>query len=399
MPAWRNALFLIASTAFCTSASAIIRCEINGKSVNPSNGAETAGLTGLLRCREEDTGKLQREQELQNGQYLGLERQYDREGRLVRERRVNERGNSQGRVAEFWPNGQLRREEFAENGRAQGPVRRFSEQGRLERLTFYGEGRELFYVEYNPAGQPTRLHCPAASVQPEDRALCGFDGAADTLLYTPSGVKAAQMRYEQGRLLASTEWDAGGVVAAQMLRENGRRVHRRYSTEDGKAVLREERIYDADDRALPDRRGALAQTRRWGASGQPTEQHTYAEGREVLLERWYLNGALRERTAVLGEGEEKGAAARIRRELYGDDGKLARREQLTAEQQPTGAQQVFHPNGRLAREDTYSSPDARGRTRLTARKEWSEDGQLQADDAILEDGSRQRKAGVGGLSS
>lgn len=389
MPLWRNALLLIAATTPWVGASAIVRCELNGKPVNPSNGAETAGLTGLLRCREEDTGRLQREQELQNGKFLGLERFYDREGRLARERRVNERGNSQGRVAEFWPNGQLRREELAENGRTQGPVRRFSEQGKLERLSFHGEGRELFYAEYNGAGQIMRLQCHAASVLPEDRKPCGFEGAVDTVLYTASGDKAAQMRYEQGRLLAATEWSAGGVLAAQQLRENGRRVHRQYTTEEGKAVLCEERIYEADERALPDRRGLLAQTRRWGASGQLTEQRAYVAGREVLLERWYLNGALRERTALSSEG----AAARILRELHDDEGQIARRERLTAEQQPTGVQQYYHPNGRLAREDTYGSPDAQGRTRLQARKEWDPDGQLQADDVLLEDGSRQHKAG------
>ena len=57
------AAFLIATLSISTGAEAIIRCEMNGKPVNTNNGAETAGLTGLLRCREEDTGRLQREQE------------------------------------------------------------------------------------------------------------------------------------------------------------------------------------------------------------------------------------------------------------------------------------------------------------------------------------------------
>ena len=365
---------------------------MNGKPVNPSNGAETAGLTGLLRCRDEDTGHLQREQELRGGKYLGLQRFYDREGRLQRERHVNERGNSQGRVAEFWPNGQLRREEFAENGRTQGPVRRLDAQGQLERLAFHADGCEQFYVEYNAAGQPTRLMCPAASVLPEDRPLCGFVGAAETVLHTASGAKAAQMRYEQGRLLTAMEWDAGGLLAAQMLFENGRRVHRRYSSENGKAVLREERIYEADDRPLAHRGGALAQVRQWGASGQLVEQRSYTAGRETLVERWYLNGALRERTALAGEGP----AARVLRELHGDDGRLARRERLTADRQPTGVQQHFHANGRIALEEGYGEPDARGRTRLQTRKEWDESGRLLADDVLLEDGSRQRKAGLTG---
>jgi len=380
---------LIAGIACATSASAIIRCEVNGQSGNPNNGAETAGLTGLMRCRDEDSGKLQREQELRHGKYLGVERFFDREGRVTRERTVNERGNSQGRVTEFWPNGQVKREETAENGRTQGPVWRFSEQGKLERVSFHAEGREQFVMEYNPAGQPTRLQCPSTGLFAEDRAPCGFADTADTVLYTSRGAKAAQVRYGQGRLLRSTEWDANGAMAAQQLRENGRRVHRQYSTEGDKVVLREERVFDADDRNLPDRRGALASWRRWGASAQIIEQRHFANGREVSLERWYLNGAVRERTSVQGEGEQ----ARTQRELFNDEGQRTQRQLLTAEQQPTGPQQVFHANGRLAREDVYSTPDDRGRTRLQSRKEWDEAGQLTADDTLLEDGSRQRKPG------
>jgi len=384
---------LIAGIAFTTGASAIIRCEVNGQSVNPNNGAETAGLTGLMRCRDEDSGKLQREQELHRGKYLGVERFFDREGRVTRERTVNERGNSQGRVAEFWPNGQLKREETAENGRTQGAVRRFSEQGTLERVSFHADGREQFVMEYNAAGQPTRLQCPSTSLFAEDRAPCGFAGAADTVLHSSRGDKAAQVRYEQGRLLSSTEWDTNGAMAAQQLRESGRRVHRQYSTEGDKVVLRDERVYEADDRHLPDRRGALASWRRWGASAQLIEQRHFANGREASLERWYLNGAVRERTSVQGEGEQ----ARTQRELFNDEGQRTQRQLLTIEHQPTGPQQAFHANGRLAREDVYSTPDARGRTRLQSRKEWDEAGQLTVDDTLLEDGSRQRKPG--GLAS
>jgi hypothetical protein len=58
---------------FCKLSSAIVRCELGGKGVNPNNGNETAGLTGILRCKDEDSGKLQREQELRNGKNIGLE--------------------------------------------------------------------------------------------------------------------------------------------------------------------------------------------------------------------------------------------------------------------------------------------------------------------------------------
>lgn len=388
------ALLLLALGTCATGANAIIRCEFNGKPVNPSNGAETAGLTGLLRCRDENTGQLQREQELKDGKYLGKERFFDREGKLLRERSVNERGNSQGRVAEFWPNGQLKREEFAENGSTVGAVRRFDANGRPERLSFHTGGQEQFVIEYNAAGQPTRLQCPRTSVLPEDRKPCGFEGAVDTPLFTSAGAKTGQVRYDQGRLLLSTEWTGEGLVAQQMLFEEGRRVHRSFFTEGGKSVLREERIFLPDEqRFLRDTRGPLHSLRRFGSSGQLTEQHSYADGREVLLERWYLNGAARERSTMTGTGE----AARIQRELRDDEGRLTRKETLTEQQQRTGVQQLFYPNGRLAQEDRYTAPDARGRTRLEARKQWDDSGKLLADDTILEDGSRQRKAG--GLDS
>jgi antitoxin component YwqK of YwqJK toxin-antitoxin module len=385
------ALFLIAACAYGTSAQAIIRCELNGQAINVSNGAELAGKSGLVRCRDDSTGQLQREKELRNGKFIGLERMFDREGRVQRERTVNERGNSHGRVVEFWPDGKVRREETADDGRTQGAVRRFDASGRVVRVSFHAEGQEQFYIEYNPQGQPTRLFCPRASVLPEDRKPCGFDGATDTLLYTESGARAAQLRYEKGQLLDATEWSSDGAISAQQRVEDGRRVHRNFYTDGGKSVLREERIFAPDDRSLRDTRGQLLSTKRFAASGQIIEQRRYAEGREVQVERWYQNGSLRERILWSGTG----AQARLLRESYRDDGALARRERLNADEWPVGTQQAFHPNGRLAVEEQYSEPDARGRTRPVARKQWDETGRLVADDILLEDGSRQRKAASG----
>ncbi|WP_235504113.1 MULTISPECIES: toxin-antitoxin system YwqK family antitoxin [unclassified Acidovorax] len=381
-------ILLIAASAYTSSVSAIIRCELDGQPLNVSNGAELAGKSGQVRCREEDTGHLQREQELRNGRFIGQERMFDREGRLLRERTVNERGNSQGRVVEFWPNGKVRREETVDNGRTQGAVRRYDASGRLERVSFHSDGEEVFHLEYNSKSQPMRLLCPRASVLPDDRKLCGFDGATDTELFAESGARSAQLRYDQGRVLSATEWSSDGVVAAQQSVVDGRRVHRSFYTEGGKSVLREERVFTPDERSLRDTRGQLLMTRRYGSSGQPIEQRNFEGGREVQVERWYLNGSVRERSTWSGTGPQ----ARLLREMYRDDGKLARRDQLNADQWPVGTQQAFHDNGRLAMEEQYATtPDARGRTRLTARKQWDDTGKLVADDIILEDGSRQRK--------
>jgi antitoxin component YwqK of YwqJK toxin-antitoxin module len=117
------------------------------------------------------------------------------------------------------------------------------------------------------------------------------------------------------------------------------------------------------------------------------EQVQYRDGVEARAERWYLNGSLKERVVLEGDG----AAARRMVENYDDAGKLQTRASTTLRGTRSGLQQSFHSNGKLAQEDIYSAPDARGNTRLTARKSWDETEALTADDEILEDGSRKKK--------
>jgi antitoxin component YwqK of YwqJK toxin-antitoxin module len=370
-----------------TPANAIIRCEINGKPINVSNGNETAGKSGLLRCTEEDTGQLQREQEMRNGQFIGLQRQYDREGKLSRERRVNERGNSQGVDRHFWPNGRVKTEETVENGQTAGIKKRYFENGKLEDLLFYQAGREVFAMAYYPEGYLYELRCPKTSVTPEDRKPCGFEGRQDTELLRSNGQRGALQTWEQGKLIASTTYREDGSLWWQYSREDGRRVQRMYSSADGKSVLREERVLEPDDALLTSGRGALLSRKQWGANEQLVEQVQYRDGVEARAERWYLNGSLKERVVLEGDG----AAARRMVESYDDAGKLQTRASTTLRGTRSGLQQSFHSNGKLAQEDIYSAPDARGNTRLTARKSWDETGALTADDEILEDGSRKKK--------
>jgi len=243
MSPYATATLLAAALALSTGAQAIIRCEMNGKPVNVNNGSETAGLTGLLRCREEDTGQLQREQELRGGKFLGTERFFDRSGKLVRERSVNERGNSQGPVREFWPNGQLKLEEQADNGDTRGVVRAFTQGGKPQRVGFMQDRQTVFSLEFNEQGQISRLQCPTTSVVADDRKPCGFEGRADTALYSAAGEKTGQRLYDNGRLLEATSLQADGKLASQHLFEGGQRVHRSFSSQgsaQGKSVLREE---------------------------------------------------------------------------------------------------------------------------------------------------------------
>jgi antitoxin component YwqK of YwqJK toxin-antitoxin module len=175
-----------------------------------------------------------------------------------------------------------------------------------------------------------------------------------------------------------------------MIFDQGRRVHRSFSLDNNagsKNVLREERVFESGEQPLNSTAGRLQTSKLWGANGQVTELVRYSEGRPTQTERWYLNGALKEKSSISGSGN----SSRTQRERFSDDGKLASRETLTADGTSTGLQQYFYGNGKLRREETYGEPDTRGRTRVLARKEWDETGALTADDEILEDGSRKRK--------
>ncbi|MEY4910339.1 MAG: hypothetical protein RL761_2 [Pseudomonadota bacterium] len=369
---------------FANSASAIVRCELGGKSVNPNNGNETAGLTGILRCKDEDSGKLQREQELRNGKNLGLERFFDRNGSIIKERTINERGNTHGVEKTFWPNGQVKSEETADNGQTVGATRQFYETGKLKRLGFTQDRREIIELGFNQDGSYSELRCHTASLITEDKKPCGFQGKTDTPLLSQNGKRQALSTWEQGKLLAHMGYSDNGDLESDMHFEKGQRVHRKYF--ESKAQMREERIFEASDHVLRSSQGPLQSLKQWGSNGQLTLHTRYADGKPNLTERWYLNGALKEKSSVSGSGH----TIRTLRESFSDDGKIASRETLNADGQVTGLRQMFYGTGKPMREDTYGEPDARGRSRLMKRKEWDENGNLVADDEILEDGSRKR---------
>ena len=71
---------------------AVQDCELNGTSVNPANGSTTEGKTGIMRCKDRDSGLLVREQELRVGAFVGLVRHF-KDGVLSKEFSVNAKGN------------------------------------------------------------------------------------------------------------------------------------------------------------------------------------------------------------------------------------------------------------------------------------------------------------------
>jgi antitoxin component YwqK of YwqJK toxin-antitoxin module len=382
----------LVALALLPAAHAVQVCELNGQHVNPSNGATTAGKTGLMRCRDGDGGPVVREQELQQGRFMGVVRYY-KDGALEKEFRVNERGNREG-LAREWARAEpgakpvLVREETLRDGRTVGIARSWHPGGQLRRVSFHGDDeREQASAEFIADGRLADLRCasrPVLGPDFDDKAACGFAGGASSVtLYGGKGVAKARLSFERGeRKKSETLWDSGTVrEVAEQTAEGG--VERSFAADGTKrrelrwttlAGERPRRVTTLDPEFHES--GKLVRERRW----RPTER-----GAELELEAtWYLNGQPKTRS------DYSVADGRVtRRETsFHDNGKKASEGSWQGGaggrgEQPTGTRQTFDAEGRLRGERIY---DERGRVKR--ERELDERGNVVRDDEVFEDGSR-----------
>lgn len=389
----RTPALLIALLALPAAAHAITTCELNGEHVNPANGHTTAGKTGLMRCKDADSGVLQREQELRDGRFMGVVRFY-RNGVLEQEHSVNERGNRDGlaRVyaATAGAKNPLLREETMRNGTTVGLARSWHAGGALRRAAFHGDdGREQAVAEFNEQGQLSDLRCapkPLLAPAADDAAWCGHQGKASTVsLFNGKGALAARRSFERGELLQrESYWDNGKPrEQAEMTAQGG--VERSFAVDgvkrretqwvwvpagnDGgrrRSTTLEQEFHDS---------GTLVRERRWA---------TAERGATLVGEKqWYLNGQPRESSEYVDEG-----GRRLRRDTgFHDNGKPAYEGSWALEgryeRQAVGVHRRFDEAGRLRSERHH---DERGR--VTRERELDEAGAVTRDDAVFEDGSR-----------
>lgn len=356
-----------------------LRCEMNGESVNPANGNTTAGKTGLMRCRTED-GALQREEEIKNGKFMGRRVFYGRDGR--REHNVNEKGNLDGPAREFYPAGALKEEATYSNGERVGVARRFYENGQIERISFAASGsgstRERgASLEYLEDGKLRGLQCGTRSLLPEDRAPCGFNGAASQVeIYGGARGRsfiATRASYRDGVLVESTYLNSDGQPTRAYTLKDGIETTREFFA-DGKP--RRERAFSKDTG------GARSGTEReWANNGQLVIERRISAGAETGSTEWFMNGNLKQKRSIEGAGRD----AVVRVEGYYDTGKLRDRGN-TRGSRLVGKQEFFDEAGVLREEATY---DERGT--LKAKRTYDERGKLSADEEYFEDGSRKLK--------
>ena len=363
---------------------AVQDCDLDGASININHGGMTAGKSGLIRCKDRDSGQVQREQQLQNGVYMGLVRYYQ-DGKLFKEHYVNAKGNMEGPAREFAPNGKVVRESVYADSNEVGLIRVFYPGGARRRIAFNGEGsREIASVEFTEAGQLSALRCgekPALGPSFDDARACGFSGTpAPIELFDSKGTLRQRITYSVGK---RTRWESlydNGQPETTGEINGTQSTTRRFASS---GVKRAEVIsLVSDRRSVRQRemdyseRGALVREQRWSPEGLPASDESY-----------YLNGQPRSKTVYSGSG----AARTLDITEFHDNGQRAAQGRYTMGarnlQLPTGTHQRFDEQGVLRAESHYD-----GKGRVARERTWDASGQPERDDEVFEDGSRKAYA-------
>jgi antitoxin component YwqK of YwqJK toxin-antitoxin module len=363
-----------------SAAHALEDCEINGVSVNPANGATTAGKTGTMACRDHDTGLPVREQQIQSGTIAGLMRYYDK-GKLAKEQSVNARGKLDGRAREYSPSGQLLRDATYDDGHEVGLVRNYYPTGQLERVTYFADAAgESASAEFTLGGQLAALRCgdkPVLAPVADDTRLCGFDNKPSQVeLFDDKGILRSRVSYLVGKRVRSEDLYDNGKVAAQVEIAGTQRIERRYSSEGVKrrevvSLIGEFGVIKQREQEFSER-GSLMHDQRWSPSGEPLSDESY-----------YLDGQPRSKAVHGVDGDphlievtefyDNGQRAAI--------GRYVARDRFS--QTPIGTHQRFSDKGVLIAESVYDNEG-----RVTRERVWDASGKLERDEEVLQDGSR-----------
>lgn len=369
----RHLLLWAVVVLLSTPAWAVQRCELNGESVNSNNGHTTAGKSGVMRCTDEDGQVRRREQTLREGRFVGPVVMVLADGER-REYSVNERGNRHGLARTFDGKGTLRKEENLEDGSNVGVQRNFAEAGYLQELHFSDQRRTVLTIAYLADGTVKELRCAPASVVPQDREVCGHTGrASDVTLFREPGKPSGTVSYLRGQMQRLSVLDREGRLVRNEELKDGRRIKRVFYA-SGKP--RSETDFIERDPNGPGGREGTA--REWAESGQLTQETTWAQGYEQRIQQWYLNGKPKMRQQIRREGREHERTI----ESFWDNGKPAA---VNAERNGRlwGWQKYFNEDGVLVREDEHGE-----RGLLQRRKRYNEQGALEREERFLEDGSR-----------
>lgn len=371
------ALAALATVAAPAAQAQVQECSLNGEHINLNHGGMTRGKSGLVRCVDKATGVVMREETLQDGRTIGLQRWYTR-GKLTSEHSVNERGNRDGLAREWNGQGVLVSEGSYANGAEVGLHRRWHDDGTLKSIAIFDGDRASARneararMEFTRSGRLSSLRCADRPLLERDAGPCGHQGSAVTELFHEAGGVESRVTYERGKRLREDTFWTDGKPRSSVVLSGERPSAREYSRE---GVLKSERVVVARneliDRTFGDRETLVGERRT-------------VDGRVRSETQWYLNGQKKLTT------QQEDAATQAEQRFH-DNGKLSFEGRYkTAERggwsrTPIGVHKAYDASGQLRREVHFDDKGVRRRERS-----WSEAGQLEKDDELYEDGSRKR---------
>jgi antitoxin component YwqK of YwqJK toxin-antitoxin module len=372
-------------------ALAVQDCEFNGKPVNPNNGNETKGLNGMLRCKDRDTGEMEREYELRNGDSVGLSRYY-RKGQLYKEFTITANGPHEGLEREWAPNGKLVLEFTNVNGNARGLRRTWYDDGTPKHVEWVADNeRDGASVQYTPGKQLAALRCgpkPLLAPHVDDATLCGFGGKPSTVsTYSSDGKLRGTQTLLAGVVQKATSFYSNGKPQDEEERQGNNRIERFFADDGSK---RREKLW-----AEAEKPAALLRESEYHASGTLVRERLYAladvggrkRSRLASEARFYLNGQPQSKDSYALEGSIEMHDS----QRFSDKGTLRAQGRYALDgrygERAVGVHKSYFDSGKLELEEHYDDKGNVKRQRL-----WDEAGKLLSDDELFEDGSRKAYA-------
>lgn len=414
-----------------SSRAAVEECQVGGKWINLSHGGMTRDLTGLVQCMRD--GKPTREIPYLNGKVHGVQKRFGGMGSSDQVVHTEFRdGKRNGIQRTFDSGGRLVSEVTYADDREAGLTRHYHANGKLKRETDIAQrDQDSLTHDYDEQGRLASITCGRQVTAPAGRGACRYrdhTGALET--YWPDGKLRTRGQFRSG--LLDGVFEHFGRDGAVQLREEMRAgyVHGMARALHGDGRVMQEAQYQEGLR-----HGAL---KIFHESGKLIEEFTFDHGALMRERTYYLNGEPRADTQraderVVARGfwdngkprfEATFVVANARRSRpnpsttfvpvrvggegrYNEWGAVA--GNWPREMRQEGVEKQFHENGNLASEVTYHEGRRQGGARawhengkmavevtyaagrVTARKEYDENGSLLKDEEYLEDGSRRRR--------
>ncbi len=312
--AWACSGALLLALA-CPSAYAVQDCEFKGQHINTSDGSQTAGKTGMVLCKDRDSGKTEREYELRDGKSIGLSR-YFRDGKRVKEFTVTANGPHEGLEREWTVNGQLVQEFTNVNGHIRGLRRQWFDDGRPRKVEWVagnesGSDRDSdsAAVEYHAgSGQLATLRCgpkPLLAPHVDDAKLCGFNAPSTVNTYSYKGeVRKTSVLVAGVEQKATTFFGMGQPeLEEELLQQGTQKRETYYAAEGGK---RREKLWDVSGRPA-----LLLREAEFHASGTLIAERNYqlvvadANGKIARQKVWDESGKLVSDDELFEDGSRK----------------------------------------------------------------------------------------------